>query len=178
MTGYDIVEYMIITKKIKDIKPVLMNPKARPRVKEPYSIISEKDQVIFVLSHGLNGAEYNKTEGYVSNYPGVQVYQCLYGQGVLLIQRNNESSEAKEFKVVTLNPGKQIGVPAGWAICLVNIGKTYLMVVGNLSIDSEYIDAAPVIEKKGLAYYVIEKKGEVSFEQNPHYQLHPQITTE
>lgn len=169
---------MIITKKAKDIKPVLMDSRAKPNLKEPYSIILDKDQAIFVLFPGLNGVEYNKTEGYVSNYPGVSIYQCLYGQGVLLMQRIDELGEAKEFKVVTLSAGKQVGIPAGWACALVNIGKTYLVVVGNISIGSADIDPEPVIKKGGLAYFVVEKKGEISFEQNPRYNLHPQISTE
>lgn len=169
---------MIIIKRDKDIKPTLMDRKVKPVIKHPYSIILEKDQAIFVVSAGENGIEYNKTEGYVSNYPGVQLYQCLYGQGVLLMQRNDLDGESKEFKVITLNPGRQVGVPAGWAMCLVNIGKTYLVVVGNVDFGSDYIDSKPMLEKGGLAYFVVEKKGEISFEQNPSYKLHPQITTE
>ena len=153
---------MVISKKNKDINQVLMDPQAKPAIKKPYSIIVDKDQAIFVLPPGLNGVEYNKTEGYVSNYSGVQVYQCLYGQGILLMQRIDESGEAKEFKVVTLNEGRQVGIPAGWAMCLVNIGKTYLVVVGNISIDSKNIDFEPVVKKGGLAYFVVEKKGEIS----------------
>lgn len=169
---------MLITKKAKDLKPVLMDSKTKAIVEEPYNIILEKDQAIFVISPGLNGIEYNKTEGYMSNYPGVQIYQCLYGQGVLLMQRIDEAGEAKEFKVVTLNSGRQVGIPAGWAIGLVNIGKTFLVVMGNVDIESDYIDAKPVLEKGGFAYFVVEKKGEISFDQNPNYKLHPQITTE
>lgn len=169
---------MVIIKKYKDIKAVLMDPRARPIIKEPYSLIVEKDQVIFVISAGQNGVEYNKTEGYLSNFPGVQVYQCLYGQGVLLMQRNDTLGEAKEFKVVTLNSGRQVGIPALWAMSLVNIGKTFLVVVGNIDLNSNGIDSKPIIEKMGLVYYVVEKKGEVAFEQNPNYKLHPQITTE
>lgn len=168
---------MIITKTSRDLKPVLMEG-AKMEVKEPYSMIVDSDQVIFVINQGINGAEFNKTEGYFSSYPGVQVYQCLYGQGVLVMQRNIESGEAKEFKVVTMSGGKQVGVGADWAICLVNVGKTYLVVVGNIDIDSKYIDPKPILEKKGLAYYIVEKKGEVGFEQNPNYRIHPQITTE
>jgi len=169
---------MVIIKKYKDIKAVLIDPRAKPIIKQPYSLIVEKDQVIFVITAGVNGVEYNKTEGYLSNYPGVQVYQCLYGQGVLLMQRNDEQGEAKEFKVVTLNPGRQIGIPVGWAMCLVNIGKTFLVVVGNVNLQSSDIDSKPIIEKGGLAYFVVEKKGEIGFEQNPNYLLHPQIATE
>lgn len=150
----------------------------KPQLKEPYSIIKGEEQTIFVVSQGMNGEEFNKTEGYHSSYPGSQVYQCLYGQGVLVMQRNDEEGEAKEFKIVTLREGRQVGVPAGWAICLVNIGKTFLVVLGNLSLDTKYIDSKPILEKRGFAYYIVEKKGEVSFDQNSNYKLHPQITSE
>lgn len=168
---------MIITKTYKDIKPVLMQV-SKIKVKDPYHIIQTEDQAIFVVSAGLNGSEYNKTVGFISNYQGVQTYQCLYGQGVLLMQRNDERGEAKEFKVVTLSAGRQISVPAFWATCLVNIGKTYLVVLANIDIESEEIETKPIIEKRGLAYYIVEKKGEIGFEQNSNYHLHPQITSE
>lgn len=168
---------MIITKTSQNLKPVYMEG-AKPQIKEPYFIIKQEEQSIFVVSKGMNGIEFNKTEGYLSSYPGVQMYQCLYGQGVLVMQRNDEKGEVKEFKVITLREGRQVGVPAGWAICLVNIGKVFLVVLGNLIIDSKNIDSRQILEKHGLAYYIVEKKGEVSFEQNPNYKLHPQITTE
>lgn len=168
---------MLITKTAKDLKPVLMEG-AKAEVKEPYSIIIGDDQVIFVLKDGMNGEEFNKTEGYINSFPGVHVYQCLYGQGVLVMQRNDHQGEAKEFKVVTLNTSRAVGVPAGWAMCLVNVGKTFLVVMANLDINSKDIDSKPIFQKKGFAYYIVEKKGEVGFEQNPNYKLHPQITTE
>ena len=166
---------MIVIKTAQDLKPVLMN---KPQIKEPYSMIVDSGQVIFVLLSGLNGEEFNKTEGYFSNFPGVQIYQCLYGQGVLVMQRNDEEGDAKEFKVVTLNPGRMVGIPAGWAMELINVGKTFLVVMGNLDIKSKDLDSKPIIQKRGLAYYIVEKKGEVGFEQNPNYNIHPQITTE
>ena len=36
----------------------------------------------------------------------------------------------------------------------------------------------PVKDKRGFAYYIVEKKGEIAFEMNPHYRIHPQISTE
>lgn len=168
---------MIIKKTSKDLKPVLMED-VKGEIKNPYFLIKDNGQVIFVVSSGCNGVEFNKTEGYFSSYPGVQVYQCLYGQGVLVMQRNDELGEAKEFKVVTLNSGRQVGVPADWAMCLVNVGRSFLVVIGNVDIESKFIDLKPIVQKHGLAYYIVEKKGEVGFEQNPNYHLHPQITTE
>lgn len=168
---------MLIIKTSQDLKKVLMKG-AKIGVKEPYSILKDESQAIFIVSQGINGEEFNKTEGYLNSYPGVQVFQCLYGQGILVMQRNDEEGEAKEFKIVTLSQSRQVGVPAGWALCLVNVGKTFLVVVANVDIDSKYISSKPIIEKRGLAYYIVEKKGEVGFEQNPNYRLHPQITTE
>lgn len=168
---------MIINKTSKDLKSVLMKG-VKAQLKHPYSIINDLEQAIFVVFAGMNGEEFNKTEGFVSNYPNMQIFQCLFGQGVLLMQRNDQTQEAKEFKVVSLREGRQVGIPAGWAMCLVNVGKTFLVVLGNLDVNSKFIDPKPILQKHGLAYYVVEKKGEISFEENPNYLNHPQITTE
>lgn len=167
---------MVITKTRKDLKPFLMDPKAEGVV-EPYFLIKVDEQVIFALPHGLNGLEFNKTEGFLTSLKGVQLYQCLYGTGIMLLQRNIEGGEAKEFKVITLNPGRKVGVPAGWLSALVNIGKSFLVVLSNFDLDFK-AGKKWVKEKRGFAYWVLEKKGEVAFEQNPNYRVHPQITTE
>ncbi len=168
---------MIITKTAKDLKPVLMN-EASSDIKTPYYLIEDGEQVIFVIAPGKNEPEFNKTIGYFSNFPGMQSYQCLYGQGIMLMQRNEDSGEAKEFKVVTLSPGRVVAVPAGWGMVLVNTGSGFLVVLRNSLPDESFEDSKPIIEKQGLAYYVIEKKGEISFKHNPNYLIHPQITTE
>lgn len=147
-------------------------------IKNPYYLIEDNGQVIFVVTPGHNGTEFNKTEGYLSTFPAVQTYISLYGSGILLMQRNDEIGEAKEFKLVTLNPLKQISVPAGWSVCMVNTGSTYLVALRNSALDKKYINNKPIIEKGGLAYFVVEKKGEITFERNPNYRVHPQITTE
>ena len=166
---------MITTKTAQELKPYLMG---KAEIKDPYSIVIDSSQAVFILKSGLNESEYNKTEGYFSSFPGAQIYQCVYGQGILAMQRNDEFGEAKEFRIATINSGKQVGVPAGWAISLINVGKTFLVVVGNLDIKSKDINSKPILEKHGLAYFIVEKKGEVGFEQNPNYKIHPQITSE
>jgi len=170
-------KFMVIAKQKEDLKPVMMDG-VKPEIKDPYYLIKDENQLIFVVSPGRNGVEFNKTVGYFSNFPGMQTYQCLYGQGVFVLQRNDEVGEAKEFKVLSLNPGRQILVPAGWGICLVNSGNALLVVLRNSFLDEKHKDPKPIIEKKGFAYYIVEKKGEISFEENPNYKTHPQITTE
>lgn len=168
---------MVITKNSADLKSVLMEPTGK-KVKTPYYLIEEGGQVIFVVSPGRNGVEFNKTIGYFSKFPGMQVYLCLHGAGILLMQRNDELGEAKEFKMVILNPLKQVNVPVGWGMCLVNTGSGLLVVLRNSLLDEKYKDSKPIIEKRGLAYYIVEKKGEINFEQNQNYRVHPQISTE
>ncbi|TSC86367.1 MAG: Uncharacterized protein G01um10147_890 [Microgenomates group bacterium Gr01-1014_7] len=161
----------------KDLKPVLMQG-AKGSIKTPYYLIREEEQLIFVVTPGKNGSEYNKTVGYFSNFAGMQSYQCLYGQGIMVMQRNDESGEAKEFKIVSLNPGRGVVVPAGWGMCMVNTGTNFLVVIRNSLLDENFEDSNPILEKRGFAYYIVEKKGEISFEQNPNYSVHPQISTE
>ena len=168
---------MVKAIKSKDLRPVLMKG-AKIQLKNPYYLIEDHEQLIFVLSPGKNGIEYNKTAGYFSHFPSMQTYQCLYGQGILLEQRNDFEGEAKEFKVVTLNPQKQVLVPAGWGMCLVNTGASFLVVLRSSQLEEKFEDDTPILEKGGLAYFIVEKKGEIGFEENPNYSFHPQIATE
>lgn len=168
---------MVISKTFKDLKPMLIEG-VKTGVKEPYYLIESKEQLIFVVSPGKNGSEFNKTAGYFNSYPGMQTFICLYGSGILVMQRNDSAGEAKEFRVVSISSGKQILVPAGWGMCLVNIGSNFLVVLRNSLLDDKYLDQQPLIDKKGFAYYIVEKKGEIALEQNRHYLVHPQITTE
>lgn len=167
---------MLIQKNAADLKPVLVKG-SKPQVKYPYYLIKEQDQVIFVVTPGRNGTEFNKTVGYFSTFPSMQTYQCLYGSGILLMQRN-DFGQVKEFKVVTLNPGRQVLVPASWGMCLVNTGNNFLIVLRNSLLDEKHQDVKPILEKAGLAYFAVEKKGEISLEENHNYSFHPQITTE
>lgn len=168
---------MIKTFKHKDLVPVLMEPRAAG-VKEPYFIIQgDNGENITVISSGKNGSEYNKTFGYLHNYPGVEVFHCLYGQGVLVMQRNDEENEPKEVRVVGLRPGTIVELPSGYTHTVVNTGKNFLIVADNASTSSSFHNFDQLKSKKGLAYYIIDKKGNISFEENPNYSFHPQIST-
>ena len=168
---------MIITKTRKELENFLMEPKA-PGIKESYFVIKSKDQCIYVVNPGKNGVEFNKTEGYFREDISVGIYQCLYGQGILIMQRNDEAGEAKEFKVVTLLSGRQVVIPAGLGHALINIGKGLLVVLDNSPYNPKEQYKSSLEEKKGFAYYIVEKKGEVAFEENPNYLIHPQISSE
>lgn len=168
---------MINQRTRQELKEVLMDPQT-PGVKEPYFVIREGGgESITVLSPGKNGHEFNKTYGHFHNFQGVEIYHVAYGQGVLILQRNDEMGEAKEFRVVGLKGGMSVEVPAGYGHALVNVGKTCLVTIDNSPNDSSAHNFEPVKVKHGFAYYIVDKKGEVGFEQNPNYRLHPQIST-
>jgi oxalate decarboxylase/phosphoglucose isomerase-like protein (cupin superfamily) len=167
---------MIETRTHKELEDVLMDPKGTG-LKEPYFVIRGNNQSITVINPGKNGEEYNKTYGHFHAWMGIETYNCLYGQGILIMQRNDEDGNAKEYKVVTLHAGKQVEVPAGYGHSVANVGKEYLVVLDNTPNGAKH-NYDPVKAKHGFAYYVVEKKGEIGFDQNPNYVVHPQISTE
>ena len=79
---------MIFIKTHKELETYLMDSKA-VGIKESYFIIESENQCIYVINPGLNGIEFNKTEGYFREDDSVGIYQCLYGQGILIMQRNS-----------------------------------------------------------------------------------------
>ena len=168
---------MIITKTHRDVEEVLMEPRVKG-MKESYFIIESDGQNILVINSGKNGIEFNKTRGSFRKDNNISIYQCLYGQGILIMQRNDEGGEAKEFKVVTLQTGRQVVIPAGFIFGLSNIGKGFLVVLDSYPYDSKIEQVEELKVKQGFAYYIVEKKGEIAFEQNSNYRVHPQISTE
>lgn len=140
-------------------------------LKHPYYLIKEGSQVIFVVPSGKNGVQFNKTKYFFTSLTSSHIFQCLYGQGIAVMQRNDETEEAKEFKVVTLSAGKQLEVAAGTYFSFINVGRGFLVVLGPEAEEA-------TLEKQGLAYDIVEKKGEIAFEQNQSYSVHPQISTE
>lgn len=168
---------MIQARNRTELKDVLMDPKA-PGVKEPYFVIrGEGEQSITILTPGKNGEEFNKTYGHFHKFQGVEIYHVVYGQGVVILQRNDEVGEAKEFKVVGVRSGSVVEIPVGFGHCLVNVGRTYLVTIDNSPQGTRVHDFEYVKQKRGFAYYVVDKKGEIGFEANPNYKLHPQIGT-
>ncbi len=160
----------------KDLESTLMDPHAIG-VKEPvFTIVGDNDENITVLSSGKNGTEYNKTPGYFHTFPGIEIFNCLFGQGILLMQRNDTDGEAKEVKVVGLRTGVSIEVPSGWGQTIINTGKSFLVVADNSAANIKYHLDEMIKNKKGLAYYIVDKKGNISFEENPNYSFHPQIS--
>lgn len=171
--------YMIKTVTKEALKPVLMEPQAPGLIGEPYFCIEGgPGQNIIIITPGRNGNEFNKTIGGYHSYPGVHTYHVVFGTGLIVMQRNDEAGEPKEVRVSSIRGGMNVEIPAGYGHCLVNVGKNYLVVIEGSAAATANMDTGPVLKRHGLAYYLVDKKGDVAFEANLNYHLHPQISTE
>lgn len=162
---------------LRELKDVLLDPKGISNKESYFTIANEKsDENFTVVNPGKNGIEFNKTIGFVHKFPGVLVYRCIYGQGIIMIQNNDDNGEAKEVKLNSLRTGVEIEVPFGYAHTIINTGRGFLITVDNSSKQDRFIDNKLIKQRHGLAYYVVDRKGDVAFEKNPHYNFHPQIS--
>lgn len=168
---------MITTFTSSQLKDVLLDPQALAQ-KDVYFTISPKEteENLLVILSGKNGTEFNKTLCFINRFPGVIIYRVLYGQGLCMIQKNDEIGEAKEVRVLGLRPGVEVEVPSGYAHTIANTGRGFLVLANNIPKDAKYIDSESLIKKNGLAYYVVDKKGDIGFEKNSQYSFYPQIT--
>lgn len=169
---------MIDQKTYTELKPVLMDP-TEPKVKDPYLVIpNSSDGNLTVVSSGKNGSEYNKTYGLTHTYPGVVTLHCLFGHGVIMTQRYGPEGDVKEVKVHALRPGTTVEIPSSTSYSLTNTGRGLLVTIDNFQNNAKHISTEFITEHKGLAYYVVERKGEVAFDKNPNYRFHPQLVME
>lgn len=168
---------MVTAVSTRELKDVLLDPGLSSTKQSYFTIASpDSEENLTVLSTGKIGNEFNKTLGFINRYPGALIYRCLYGQGVIVVQKNDLGGNAKEVRVVGLRPGVEVEVPSGYAHTIINTGRTFLAVVDNLPKDKKYTDWDTIKQRRGLSYYVIDKKGDIGFEKNPNYEFHPQIT--
>jgi oxalate decarboxylase/phosphoglucose isomerase-like protein (cupin superfamily) len=169
---------MILPITQKELKEVLMDPQSA-EIKEPYMLINQgmDGENITIITPGRNGPEFNKTIGFAHKFAGTLIYRCIYGKGVFMMQKNDGLGEVKEVIVRGLRPGVEVEIPAGYVHTIYNTGRTILVMVDNGPKDLKFQDPTAVLSKKGLAYYVVDKKGEVAFEKNSNYSYHPTITS-
>lgn len=173
---------MIHTFTRKDLKDSLMDPSS-DGPKECFFIIEgEGEENITVINPGKNGIEYNKTSVMVNTKEESGVINCLYGQGAVVLQRNDFEGEPKEIRIVSIRQGSTFEIPSGYLLAFVNTGKSYFVISDNF-ISPKKEHEKLITPKKGaseprhgLAYYIVEKRGERTVDKNPNYHFHPEIS--
>lgn len=101
-----------------------------------------------IIHPGIIGDEFFMTKGhYHSNANAAEIYYCLRGHGLLLMQEGNR------FAVESMNSGTLIYVPAGWAHRSVNVGAEDLIIFAIYPADAGHDYGA--IREKGFLKRVL-----------------------
>jgi len=188
------------TRPFEEIKPVLMDPNAKP--------IPERDSLYYiyrdvhfpqhekiirdakvryditVIPPGLIGQEFAKTLGHFhSKVPGEEfdypeVYEVLHGHALFMIQKMDKDNpdEIRTIMAIKAGPGQKIVYPPNYAHIIVNIGHEVLVTANWVS--SEYsADYKSISDKHGMGYYVVKGPGDRQFEivPNKHYKALPEM---
>lgn len=174
------------TKTLEDLRPVLKDPQTSgPEV--VYWVFGDVTEGgdwtnITIWTPGKIGEEYPKTYGH---YHGVQVdeiYRVIGGEGILQLQKkhieNGEWIEGiiDEVLLVKARAGDELVIKPEYGHCWSNIGKSPLITYDNWSFGHTQADYEPIEKHQGLAYYLVEEKGEVKTIPNPNYKNLPQPT--
>lgn len=109
--------------------------------------------------------------------PSPDFYQILYGNGLILLQREADG-EVYAFEV---NAGEMqhVLIPPWMGHLTVNTGKEPL-VFANICVRADHLNYEPYLKRKGAAFYMMRNGRQASFVQNPNYpnailsQLSPQ----
>lgn len=118
---------------------------------------------ITVLKPGLIAEEFNKTFGHFHIGNQAEIYQVIFGKGLMMLQ-----NRANEVKIIKIKTGDKVEIPVGWAHTLINTGRTHLITADN-SFGEQMNDYSPIAKKRGFYYYVIKDKNKIKFSKNPAY---------
>ena len=115
-----------------------------------------------VIYPGKIGREYFMTRGHFHQKDTGEIYYCLYGSGIVLIQSKDGRTDYKELK-----PENLCYVPPGWGHRTINTGRkrfVFLFIYPSGS-GHDY----GVIKERGFTKLVIEEDGRPKIIDNPRY---------
>jgi len=129
--------------RLQDMKNFFKNPSDDNR--EIYRVFSiQREQLVYdltIIKPGNVNKEFFMTRGHYHKIPSSEVYYCIKGEGILLMQKGSD------FKKVRMRAGKFYEVREGYAHRTVNIRNSPL----------QFITIS--LTKSGHDYKTIEKKG-------------------
>lgn len=170
----------------KEMKDVLMNPKADGPKVHYYMIRGGKDKKnITVWEPGTVDGEYIKSYGHYHVGDLNETYTILAGGGFVILQkRGNTDDEIMEFRAVKVKPGDKVFIPSGYGHLAINTTNTWLVTSDDSPVDfgekkavsmPGHADYSPFKKLHGAAYYVINQNGTPEFVKNPNYKKIPPI---
>lgn len=172
------------TKQLDALRPVLKNPDSTgpdPVYWVFYELTENEWANNTNIAPGKIGEEFTKTFGhYHASESPVEIYKVLAGEGVLQLQKkhleNNQHvpNKVDEVYLVRGKAGDEIHIPEDFGHSWSNVGKLPLIQFDNWRSGHTPSDYEPIEKMHGMAYYLIEKDGEVTPVPNPNYQSLPE----
>ena len=114
-----------------------------------------------VIHPGKVGSEYHMTKGHLhERNDQAEVYYCVQGQGLLLMD-----DLADDFQAVDFNSGTAVHIPPQYAHRVVNTGSDILVFVSVFHVAAGHVYAK--VTKQGFARLVVEQQGKPVLIDNP-----------
>lgn len=129
-----------------------------------------------VLTCQREGREYPKTYGHYHGTAVNERYKLVAGRGVLVLQKRvaGRDDEIAEVVLIRANPGDEVVITPEWGHAWVNIGDMPLVSLDDWRSGHTPGDYEVIGKMGGLAYYLLDKNGEVEVVQNQAYKKVPQ----
>ena len=120
-----------------------------------------------VIQPGVIGGEYYMTRGHfhAAQRDGDEVYLCVSGNGLLLLQSRQGESRALE-----LAPGAILYTPTAWAHRTVNVGPEPLVFFSIWPSATAY-DYEEITQREGFPQRVMDQNGAPALVPNPAYHI-------
>ncbi|MEX1061921.1 MAG: glucose-6-phosphate isomerase family protein [Patescibacteria group bacterium] len=161
----------VITRTVKEMLEVAYRPQETTLNPEDLAYIVVRNpgrNLTITPPVKLGGSEYPKTYGHFHNPPYAETYQVLVGKAGFLIQKE-AAGKVTDAQLQIVLPGVKFTVPAGYGHICLNLGDDYLITLDNHDPAHFENDYQPIKEKKGMAYYILDKGGKVEAVPNPAY---------
>ena len=163
----------IVIRKLEELRGVLFDSRSRgpEEVYRVYRGIGQRDNKVIsvtVMPPGKIGREFVKTYGHYHQGPGEETYFILYGEATFLLQKQSGRGKIEEVRLVEARAGQECLIPEGFGHCLINTGEKAVVAADweSPKIGHVYKEIA---ERKGMAYFLLEKEGKVEAVPNPNY---------
>jgi len=170
------METKISVRKSEEMQEVAADPTV-PIPEELYYMIRCPGMNVTVIPEYRLGQEYPKTYGHLHEPEAEEIYEILYGEAIMLLQRGIDRVE--EVRLITLKKGDSITVAKGYAHALINIGEGPLVTIDDYDPANFSNDYEKIKRKHGFAYYIVEDdEGRPKAVPNPLYEEVPPVKYE
>jgi glucose-6-phosphate isomerase, archaeal len=147
------------------------------------SILKEKDLAygFTILPARMIGREFVKTHGHShpsiigKHYSFPEIYAQISGLMWLFLQKHHpdDLSVIEECYLIKMQPGDKVLIPPNYAHMQINPSPNEPSITAGLYSQTVKPEFGFYKQKKGFAYYILDKGDDIEVLQNPNYSHHP-----